>query len=179
MLFADDVSSRTAIDRSANREYSLLFVEHRDRVYRFAWVLCGSEHTAEEITAEVFARVLSPWRAGGVTDPLAYLRRAVLNEVRSRHRRRSHERRAIAREIAVAESTQRDGGEIDRLELREPLIAALQQLPVRQRVVVVLRFHDDLSEVEVARIVGSPVGTVKAQTSRGLATLRTIMETRS
>lgn len=174
MLFADDLSAASAATASSNdAAFTDLFRRHRDGVFRFAWVLCGSGHVAEEITAEVFARVLPRWRLGGISDPLPYLRRAVLNEVRSRHRRRAHEQRAAAREIAAE---QRVAEDVDRLELREPLLEALQRLPVRQRAVVVLRFHDDMSEAEVARIVGSPVGTVKAQTSRGLRTLRTILE---
>ena len=108
-----------------------------------------------------------------MTDPVFYLRRAVINEVRSRHRRRVNERRALARhasrQATVAPSA-------PATELSQPLIAAMQQLSVRHRAVIVLRFHDDLSEADVARILGSPAGTIKAQTSRALAVLRRLME---
>jgi RNA polymerase sigma factor (sigma-70 family) len=153
--------------------YADLFAGRRDTVYRLAWYLCGNEHVAEEVTAEVFARVLPKWRRGDVIEPLAYLRRAVVNEVRSRHRRRGHEQRALARTYT---KESRFVVDTDRLAASEPLIAALQKIPIRQRVVVILRFHDDLSEADVARILGSPVGTIKAQTSRGLAALRSLLE---
>jgi RNA polymerase sigma-70 factor (sigma-E family) len=172
MLFADDLSATWVTIQGADASFAELFQERRDGVYRFAWFLCGNESVAEEVTAEVFARVLPKWRRGGVSEPAAYLRRAVLNEVRSRHRRKGHEQRALARhrtrDLLVEDA--------DRLSIREPLVAALQKLPIKQRAVVVLRFLDDLSEADVARLVGSPVGTVKAQTSRGLATLRTLLE---
>lgn len=156
-----------------DRSYADLFAEHQATIYRLAVMLCGDPYIAEEITAEVFARVLPKWRRGDVTDPVFYLRRAVINEVRSRHRRRVNEQRALARH---ASRQAHDVREPTPVTLSEPLIAALQRLSVRHRAVVVLRFHDDLSEAEVARILGSPVGTIKAQTNRALRALRTLME---
>ncbi len=72
-----------------------VFATHRLGLFRLAVLLVGDVHAAEEITAEVFARVLPKWRAGVVLEPLPYLRRAVVNETRSRHRRRRTELRAL------------------------------------------------------------------------------------
>lgn len=58
------------------------------------------------------------------------------------------------------------------MALREELLAALGELPARQRAVVVLRYWDDLSETEVAHALGCSAGTVKSQAARGLAKLR-------
>ena len=80
-----------------DRLYSELFEAQQASIYRLALMLCGNRDVAEEIVAEVFARVLPKWRQGAVTDPVFYLRRAVVNEVRSRHRRRVNEQRALAR----------------------------------------------------------------------------------
>lgn len=55
---------------------------------------------------------------------------------------------------------------------RAAIVAALAALPRRQREVVVLRFWLDLTEVQVAAILGCSVGTVKSQASRALAKLR-------
>ena len=152
--------------------YTELFLQHRTAVYRLACLLTGDGHVAEEVTAEVFARVLINWRRGAVAEPLPYLRRAVVNEIRSRWRRWGHEQRALSRAtVSDDASTQ-----TDRLALREPLVAALSSLPPRQRAVVVLRYVDDLSEAEVARILRSSPGTVKSQASRGLAALRSMLE---
>ena len=141
-------------------------------MFRLATILTSDRFVAEEVTAEVFARVLPRWRRGEVDDALPYLRRAVVNEIRSRHRRRGHEQRALARVDASVVAVE----PVDRLELREPLLAALATLPMRQRAVVVLRYHDDLSEAEVARTLGTSVGTVKTHASRGLERLRRALE---
>lgn len=157
----------------SDRLYSDLFEAQQASIYRLALMLCGSPQVAEEIVAEVFAKVLPKWRQGSVTDPVFYLRRAVVNEVRSRHRRRVNEQRALARHASREATTITPE---PATALSQPLIVAMQQLSVRHRAVIVLRFHDDLSEAEVARILKSPNGTIKGQTSRALAALRALME---
>jgi len=64
---------------------------------------------------------------------------------------------------------------VDELLLRRDLVAALQQLPPRQRAALVLRFFLDLSEKETARELDISVGTVKSAVSRGLDRLRTLV----
>ena len=151
--------------------YGEVFARHRVTVFRFAALLCGNDDVAEEITAEVFARVLPKWRRQLVLEPLPYLRRAVLNEVRSRWRRLGHERRAAVR----ARLDTQLKSDTHSVELREPLLRALKRLPLRQRTVVVLRYVEDMSEADVGSCLGMASGTVKSQSSRGLATLRTLM----
>lgn len=162
--------NRTALAPFADDDYSAVFANHHAAVFRLAALLAGNEHVAEEVTAEVFARALPKWQREEVSDPLAYLRRAVSNEMRSRWRRRQHERRAASHQRG-----ERADVTTDRLELREPLVQALQQLPLQQRTVVVLRYLDDMSEAEVGRTLGVASGTVKSQASRGLARLRELL----
>ena len=150
--------------------FSDVFAAHHRAVFRLAALLAGDEHVAEEVTAEVFARVLPMWRRNRVDDPLPYLRRAVSNEMRSRWRRRAHERRAAARQRG-----ERAHLGVDRLELREPLVHALRQLPLQQRTILVLRYLDDMSEADVASTLGVAAGTVKSQASRGIARLRALL----
>jgi RNA polymerase sigma factor (sigma-70 family) len=61
-----------------------------------------------------------------------------------------------------------EGGVVQRLTLWE----AVQALPVRQRAVVVLRYYEDLTEAQIAEVLGCSRGTVKSQASAALATLR-------
>lgn len=168
---ANETGHREAVGSPTDHAFRDLFEQHHARLHRLACLLIGDAHVADEMTAEVFARVLPVWRAGRVDDPLAYLRRAIVNEARSRHRRRRSERRATERWSARPAYEPASPSPLDR-----PVVAALRRLPPRQRAVVVLRFHDDLSEAEVARTLGMSVGSVKSQASRGLATLRTILQ---
>jgi RNA polymerase sigma factor (sigma-70 family) len=78
----------------------------------------------------------------------------------------------LTRHVAT-ETTPDDFGRVDDAAL---LGAAMRKLGPRQRAVLVLRFYLDLSEAEAARSLGCSVGTVKSQTARGLANLRTTMQ---
>lgn len=166
----------TAVATSAPSELSEsfedVFREHHDRLVRLAGLLCGNAATAEDAVAEVFARLLRTWQPGRIDNVAAYLRRAVINELGMGFRRRDRERRVWAggARPAVAPASDESGAERDHLWL------LLFRLPVRQRVVLVLRFFDDLSEVAVAHVMDVPVGTVKSTASRGLARLRQLME---
>lgn len=56
--------------------YSALHAGHLESLLRFAWLLCGDRHQAEDVVAEAVAKVFPQWRRGQVYDPSAYLRRA-------------------------------------------------------------------------------------------------------
>jgi RNA polymerase sigma-70 factor (sigma-E family) len=152
--------------------YSLVFRELHEPLLRLGYLLCGDRHRAEEAVAEAFARTWPHWQRGRVSDEGAYLRRALVNELRSRARRRAVEDRDLARrrgELVIA------APEVDSVSERDHLLTALADLPSRQRAVVVLRFYEDLSEADTAALLGMRKGTVKSQTNRGLERLRQIL----
>ena len=66
--------------------------------------------------------------------------------------------------------------ESDRVDGTTDIVAALRGLPPRQRAAVVLRYFEDLTEVQTAAVLGCSVGTVKSQTARGLAKLRVVLD---
>ncbi|MDQ3293057.1 MAG: sigma-70 family RNA polymerase sigma factor, partial [Actinomycetota bacterium] len=148
--------------------YAAVFAAHRVPVLRFAYLLVGNQHVAEEVTAEAFARVWPHWRAGRVEDERTYLRKAVVNEVRSRWRRRALERREEERRRRDPEA----GGEESRGAEHDRIVRALATLPEEQRAVVVLRFLEDLSLNETAAVLGLRTGTVKSKSARALERLR-------
>ena len=142
---------------------------HRD-LARFAYRLCGDRNRAEDAVAEAYARVWPQWRRGRVDDLRPYLKRTVANEIYSQHRRRVLERREERPPPRAPDPFEHQ------VEERDALWTALARLPQRQRVVVVLRIVEDMSEEETASMLGVPPGTVKSRLSRGLAMLRTIVE---
>lgn len=99
------------------------------------------------------------------------MRRTMINKQRATWRRRAgHELlRSRLPEVSVGDKT-------SRVHDQDLLARALRLLPERQRTAVVLRFYEDMSEVDVAVVMECSVGTVKSQTSRGLAKLRALVD---
>jgi RNA polymerase sigma factor (sigma-70 family) len=143
---------------------------HHDAV-RLASLLCGDAGQAEDAVSEAFACVYTPWREGRVQDLRAYLRRAVVNQVRTRGRRFMLERRVADRRWGDERGLRPHEDQCaDRDELRR----LLEGLSDQQRRVLILRFYADLSVEETARAMHCPTGTVKSLTARGLARLRAL-----
>lgn len=161
-------------DRAAGGDaFSVAVADHHRELARFAYRLCGDPGLAEDIVAEAYARVWPHWRRGRVEVLLPYLMRTVANEAYERHRRRRLE---ITRQPLADALGDSAGGFEQRVEEHDALWTALERLPLQQRVVLVLRIVEDLSEDQTATMLGVPPGTVKSRLSRALTGLRSIME---
>lgn len=140
---------------------------------RTAYVLTGDRATAEDLVQTALAKLYLSW--GKVRDREAvdgYVRRIIVNENASLWRRPFKKRETSSEELPQgyeARSARPD-------DYDDGTSAALwdfvQGLPRKQRAVVVLRYYEELSEAEVADVLGISVGTVKSQCSRALAALR-------
>ncbi|QKG24801.1 ECF subfamily RNA polymerase sigma-24 subunit [Actinomadura verrucosospora] len=143
--------------------------ERGDALLRTASLMCGARQDAEDILQTALEKAYRHWgRLDADTDPEPYVRRILVNLVISRSRRWK-----VLREIHMErppETPAHSGTHA--VELRGTLMDELRRLGARQRAVLVLRFWEDLSEAETARVLGCSVGTVKSQASRGLARLR-------
>lgn len=151
-------------------EFRRFVVDSRHRLVTTAYVLTGDYARAEDLVQTALVRVYRAWGRIERRDvPEHYARRIVVNLHASWWRRVAHRRE---RPVAfVPEQRVEDGtAAIDR---RDQVWRAVLTLPPRMRVMVVLRFLEDLKEAETADILGCSVGTVKSQTSRALAKLRT------
>ena len=147
-----------------------LFDAHYPRLCRLAYVIVGDRSVAEEVVMEAFLRTMTGWRRIRDLDRAeAYLQRAVVNLSRTTSRRRVTESRAVAAVRAQPEADVGDG--MDRFADADPVLRAVRALPHRQRAAVVLRFYADLTEAQVADVLGCSVGTVKSQISKAKATL--------
>lgn len=164
-----NAATDTGPDMTERVAFAELFHDHYPRVMRLAHLHCGDRARAEDAVAEAMAKVFVRWRAGRVEHVGAYLRRAVVNEILQDVRRRASADRARARSGGDVRGV-RDATED--LADRDELVMALQRLPDRQRLAVVLRYYEQLTEGETAEVMGIGVGGVKSQTSRGLARLR-------
>jgi RNA polymerase sigma-70 factor (sigma-E family) len=146
-----------------------LFLRHGDGAVRLAYLLTGDRSLAEDLVQDAFVKLAG--RLAHLRDPEAfdaYLRRTVVNLANSHWRRKRLERAYLERQRGRARPvpTEPDLGS------RDALWRALQKLSERQRAAIVLRYYEDLSEQQVADILGCRQGTVKSLVSRGLDVLR-------
>lgn len=153
-----------------NARFAELYSLHAQPSIRLAFLLTGNPDLAEDIAQEAFIRGISRFEDLRNRDAFgAYLRRTVVNLVRSHHRRSRVERAFIRREMSLVK---RDAVDAPSVDSRDELWRALMLLAPRQRAVLVLRYYEDLSEAQTAEVLGCPVGTVKSLTSRALKALR-------
>lgn len=132
-----------------------------DKTVRFAWLLTGSVAVAEDIVQDAMAGVYRG--LGRIDSPEAYLRWSVVNLARTwaRNERRQRDRISMLKQ----DRPQLSGAD------RE-LLASVQALPYRQRVVIVARYWGGWSEEDIARVLSCRRGTVKSLASRALDRLR-------
>ena len=153
--------------------FGKIFDDLHRQLFRLALLLTGGDWClSEDAVGQAVLATLPKWREGTVTDPASYLRRAVVNQVNGVFRRRRTERHGALR---VAGSGQHALPMEAMIDDRDRLWSALSALPPKQRNVVVLRYYEDLSAIETARVLRVSVGTVKSQTARGLAKLRDML----
>jgi RNA polymerase sigma-70 factor (sigma-E family) len=162
----------TVASRRVATEFSEAVALHHTQLARFAYRLCGDTSRAEDAVAEAYARVWPRWRRGQVVDLYPYLRQSVVHQVYGHRRRWLLERREAERHQAAPASPSFER----QVEEHATLWAALSRLAPQHRAVVVLRLVEDLSEDEVARLLGIAPGTVKSRLSRGLEHLRRLVE---
>jgi RNA polymerase sigma-70 factor (sigma-E family) len=152
---------------ATEEDFRGFFAQHYERLCRLGFLLTGDPAQAEELAQDALVRTWRRWRLVGKPDnPETYVRKVLVNRHRSLLRRALVEARHLSRDRP-------DAGYRD--EHREDAIvlwAATRRLPMRQQAVLVLRYYEDLSEAEIARVLGIPAGTVKTSARRGLARLR-------
>src|SRR5262245_27893916 len=133
---------------------------------RFGFMLTGDPAAGEDLAQEALVRCLPSW---GRLDPPgveAYVRKVMARLAWKAHRRPLR----IYPSPGQAEPTTADIAEMsaEQTDLRR----ALTSLPPQQRVVLVLRYWQDLSEAEIAELLGCRQGTVKSRASRAYGQLR-------
>jgi RNA polymerase sigma-70 factor (sigma-E family) len=138
---------------------------------RFAYVVTGGQHAAEDAVQDALARACERWsRVGRTRDPDTYVRRMIVNAHISRWRRT---RRESPVEAVLAADPQPDHA--DRHGADDAVWAVCRELPPRQRAAVVLRFYEDLEYAEIARLLDCSEATARSHVHRALAALRARM----
>ncbi|MFF7329436.1 SigE family RNA polymerase sigma factor [Streptomyces sp. NPDC090306] len=159
----------TAVDDDASGEFHAFFERHYAELSRLAAMLTGEPDAADDLAADALLALWNHWdRVRSATHPAAYARGVVANLARSRIRGAVRERRRVALFWADRTEGAEDPDVADVVDVQ----VALRALPFRKRACVVLRHAFDLSERDTALALGISVGTVKSQTSKGMAELQ-------
>ena len=143
--------------------FTALYRAHYPSLVRLAAVIVDDDAVAEEVVQEAFARLHMRWSR--VDDPASYVRRSTVNGCRDVLRRRRLERTFLRRQTTTDQHPEPDF-----------LGDALARLPARERIALVLRHYEGLSEQQIAEALGCPPGTVKTLLHRGGKRLRQQLE---
>jgi RNA polymerase sigma-70 factor (sigma-E family) len=158
------------MDKRQVRAFEAFAAESGPELLRIATLLTSDSHIAEDVYQETLQRLAARWSR--VDSPKAFCRRVMHNIVIDHSRARARRPRELRLTDASERSDPRSIDPHGAIELRPALFEALDGLTVQQRTVVVLRYFDDRSEAEVAKLLGVSAGTVKSTASRAVAQLR-------
>jgi RNA polymerase sigma-70 factor (sigma-E family) len=162
------------------QEFDRFVAETGDGLLRAAYLITWDLADAEDLVQECLFKVARRWpRVRRMEHPVAYARTVLVHLALDDGKQRTRRRAELA-EAATASFDQHEDDTavrvLGRVEASADLMQALAELPPRQRVALVLRYFEDLSEADVAETMGCSVGTVKSTTSRALDRLRRVVE---
>ena len=147
----------------------------RDRgeyLLRMAVLLTGDWHAAEDLVQASLTKLYCAWPRIRADGPDAYMRQVMVNTQRSWWRVRWRQERPAPDLAAVTPAGDRAEDFAERHVLRLLIRQALAALPARQRIVLVLRYCEDLPDTEVAELLGCSPATVRVHAHRGMRALR-------
>jgi RNA polymerase sigma-70 factor (sigma-E family) len=153
-------------------DFSSFVAASSRRLLRSAYLITGHLAEAEDLLQTALERAYRRWPSIRQKDvPEAYVRKMIVTAAIDAARRR----RFSSAPLEEAQLPGWPDAEVEGLAARKALLASVRELPAGQRAVLVLRYFDDLTEAETARVLGCTVGTVKSQHARAMARLRELV----
>ena len=152
-------------------------VEHAAVLRRSAFLLCGDWHLAEDLMQTSLIKIFRSWSRVEKRESLTHYARTVLLRTWLDEKRRPFRRSELGSAAVpeVPDPAADPAASAGRVWARELVHRALLELPPGQRAVLVLRYFDDLSIADTARVMRCAEGTVKSQAARGLEALRVVV----
>lgn len=156
---------------------------HFDRLYRLAYRLTGSKPEAEDLFQELLIKAFGTLEElGNIEEPGSWLSRVMYNLFVDQYRRFSRQRMYMVEEgqltrdgVAGLPGDQDPVADNERMQQLERLDAALQQLSVEHRIIVLLHDTEGYKLKEIQALTGTPEGTIKSRLHRARARLREIL----
>lgn len=160
-------------------QFSLIYDQYIDKIYRFVYLKVSSQETAEDITSKVFLKGWEAFQRPGDTikNPGAFLYQIARNAVVDHYR--AKDRTATVSIDASPEMTDPDGDAQNKAILSADINIvkkAIQRLKKDQQDLIIWHYLEDMSSSEIATLVGKPEGTIRVMLHRGLKDLREIIQ---
>jgi RNA polymerase sigma-70 factor (sigma-E family) len=153
-------------------DFSSFVAASSRRLLRSAYLITGDLAEAEDLLQLTLERAYRRWPAIRQKDvPEAYVRKMVITAAIDAGRRRTLRSTPLNEDQLPGVSDPA----VEELAARSALLSCVRELPAGQRAVLVLRYFDDLTEAETARVLGCAVGTVKSQHARAMVRLRELV----
>ena len=155
---------------SARTDFDTIFADHYMRLVRALTIVAGDPETAADAVQEAFVKAHLRWRKiSKYDDPVGWIRRVAINQLRDDHRRTGRKRRALSRLSSRSETTTQmpEIDEFDRL---------LTELPRQQRATTALFYVDGLTVSDIAGALDIAEGTVKSHLHDARRRLRPVLE---
>jgi len=139
------------------------------RLKGLARLVAGDDWLAEDLLQGVLAKCMPRWERIAQGDPIAYVRRSLVNARISYWRQH---RRQVIGDVPEGSTSSHEHAVVDRITID----MCIKQLSRQQRQIIALRYSYDLTEVDIAGTLSVNVGTVKSQHSRAMKKLRLLLQ---
>lgn len=160
--------------------FEVLFHQYEKLVFRTAYLMTGNGEEAEDVMQEVFVSV---WKSRHTFNPTkgkltTWLHRITINQCARIHRKKQPALLSLEKvteegfQLQAAENSELPDETLAKKQEYERLIKAMNSLDSKHRPVLVLRYFNDLSYDEIARVLDIPLGTVKSRINQALKSLR-------
>jgi RNA polymerase sigma-70 factor (sigma-E family) len=164
--------ARGAMRAKDEVDFTAFVVGASGRLQRMAYAVCGDRPLAEDAVQAAWVKAYRNWpRVRDANSPEAYVRKMVVNQLLSWRRRRSWSTTTASGRGGEPSRASHENDVVD----HDLVWSAVGSLPPRQRAVIVLRYYEGMTEVEIAEILRIRPGTVKSQSSAALTHLRELL----
>ena len=173
---ADDAALVTACLEGHKEAFDVIVERHRRAVYQVCYRFVGNHEDASDLSQETFVRAWRGLRGFKRQAALStWLYRIAVNACLNRVQARTLETESILGDEFVDTHIVDPRSQLLRGERAEAVRRAIARLPEKQRATLILRSYQDLTHREIADVLGSSVGAVKANFFHALANLKKLL----
>ena len=162
---------------SLNEQFSKIYDQYIDKIYRFVYLKVSSQEVAEDITSKVFIKGFESYKSVLVRNPGAFLyqiaRNAVVDHYRDKGRANIVSAEASPEIVDPGENTQ------DKAILSADISnikKAINKLKKEHQDIIIWHYLEDMKIADIAKLVDKPAGTVRVELHRGLKELKDIIQ---